>query len=69
MSLDIRDLRKKSESDLQKLLEKTREGLRKSAVDVMQGKSKNTSKARILRKDIARIMTVLNENKIKKEQK
>lgn len=69
MSLDIKDLRKKSESDLQKLLEKTREKLGKVAVDVMQGKSKNTSKAKEFKKDIARIMTILNENKVKKEKK
>lgn len=69
MSLDIRELRKKDEGQLQKLLEKTRGKLEKSFVDVMQGKSKNTSKAKRLRKDIARIMTILSENKVKKEKK
>lgn len=69
MSLDTKDLRKKSESELQKLLDKTREKLSKVSIEVMQGKTKNTSQAKFLRKDIARIMTILNENKVEKEQK
>ena len=69
MSLDTKDLREKNESELQKLLDKTREKLSKVSIEVMQGKTKNTSQAKFLRKDIARIMTVLNENKVEKEQK
>lgn len=61
MSLEVKKLREKDIDELQKLLKKTREQLKDSTVKVLHGKSKNTSEQKYIRRDIARIMTVLND--------
>ena len=63
MKNNIRDLRKKKIEDLKKeLVEKTKT-IEKMMMDVYKGKEKNLGKPRMLRKDVARIKTLLAEKK------
>jgi len=57
----IKGLREKTEIELNLLLADKREALRKYRFEMMHGKTKNTKEARELRKDIARIHTLLKE--------
>ncbi len=63
----IKGLREKTEIELNLLLADKREALRKYRFEMMHGKTKNTKEARELRKDIARIHTLLM--KIKERQR
>ncbi len=61
MKTKIRELRKKNIEDLKKeLVEKTKT-IEKFMMDVYKGKEKNLVKSRSLRKEIARIKTLLAE--------
>jgi large subunit ribosomal protein L29 len=64
----IEDLRKKSTEELRKELANIQKELQKTVSDIMQKKEKNVKKASFLRKDIARIKTLLNE-KLREEKK
>jgi len=55
------ELRMKQDSELRALLEEMREKLRELRADLAQGKVKNTAAIKGLRKDIARIETILRE--------
>jgi len=59
-------LRKKSEEELRKLLEQKREKLRETRYGLSSGKVKNIKEARGLKKEIARILTILNEGSYEK---
>jgi len=59
--LDITELRKKNIDDLKKELEKIKKDKQKVVADALQKKEKNVKKASLMKKDIARIQTVLNE--------
>jgi ribosomal protein L29 len=59
--LEVAELRKKNIDDLKKDLEKVKKDKQKTVSDVLQKKEKNVKKVGLLRKDIARIQTVLNE--------
>jgi len=61
--MKAKELRQKSEKELQKLLQELREKLRKLRFDLVSGKVKNVREIRQTRKDIARILTILNERK------
>jgi len=61
--MKTKELRQKSEKELQKLLQGLRERLRKLRFDLVSGKVKNVREIRQTRKDIARILTILNERK------
>ena len=61
--MKIKELRQKSEKELQKLLQELRERLRKLRFDLVSGKVKNVKEIQQTRKDIARILTILNERK------
>lgn len=61
--MKAKELRQKSEKELQKLLQELRERLRKLRFDLVSGKVKNVREIRQTRKDIARILTILNERK------
>jgi len=63
----IEDLRKKSTEELRKELANIQKELQKTVSDIMQKKEKNVKKASFLRKDIARIKTLLNEIKGRKK--
>ena len=53
------ELRQKSKSELQKILSDNREKLRQLRFDLAAGKVKNVREVRKIKKDIARIRTVL----------
>ena len=61
--MKAKELRQKPEKELQKLLQELREKLRKLRFDLVSGKVKNVREIRQTRKDIARILTILNERK------
>ncbi|MFC1700074.1 50S ribosomal protein L29 [Patescibacteria group bacterium] len=61
--MKIEDLKKKSKSELHKALKEARGNLSKLKIEVIEKKEKNIKKIGILRKDIARIRTILNEKK------
>ncbi len=54
----IKELREKTESELDNLLKDKRESLRKFRFEMSHGKVKNTKEAREIKKDIARILTL-----------
>jgi len=56
-------IRKKTEKDCLKLLKEKQEKLAEIKFSGPNTKSKNTKEASNLRRDIARIKTILNENK------
>lgn len=60
----IAELRQKSKSELQKLLQDSRERLRQLRFDLAAGKVKNVREIRQIKKDIARILTLLREKEI-----
>jgi large subunit ribosomal protein L29 len=55
----IRELREKTETELNNLLKDKREALRKFRFEMSHGKTKNMKEAREIKKDIARILTLL----------
>lgn len=58
----IQDIRKKSEPDLKKLLAETRENVRHLRFKIATKELKNPHLLKEARKDIARMLTVLEEN-------
>lgn len=67
--LNAKDLRGKSKKELEKDLIESRTKLEDIMNDIFKGKEKNLHKANLIKKDIARIKTVLNEQEILKEIK
>ncbi|MBD3366089.1 50S ribosomal protein L29 [candidate division WWE3 bacterium] len=57
------DLRKKTIEDLEKLAKKTKQEVAEMRLEVIKEKESNVTKIRDLRKDYARILTVLNEKR------
>ena len=57
--MKLKELKEKSAADLEKLLKEKREALRRFRFDVTGGKIKNVKEGFNLRKDIARILTML----------
>lgn len=55
------ELRKKSKKELEKILKEKRNHLLKLKVDLSLGKLKNVKEISKIKKDIARILTVLKE--------
>jgi len=64
----MKDLIKKSETDLIKELDEKRLALHDLRFGVAGSKSKNVKQQMTLRKDIARVQTVLRQNKQKNEK-
>jgi len=62
-NMKIKEIRQKSENDLQRDLIEIREKLRQLKFDLSAGKVKNVREIRNIRKDIAKILTVLNNKK------
>jgi large subunit ribosomal protein L29 len=56
--MKITELRQKSPKELQRILMENREKLRQLRFDLISGKVKNVREVRMLRKDIARILTI-----------
>ena len=59
--MKIGELRQKSKPELQKLLTELRERLRQLRFDLAAGKVKNVREIRQIKKDIARILTLLKQ--------
>lgn len=66
--IDMMEFRKKNIEDLKKEIKSVKKDLQKTVSDIMQKKEKNIKKAGLLKKDIARIKTLISE-KLKEEQK
>lgn len=60
------ELRKKDKEQLKELLKKKKEKLQEVKNNLSSGRVKNVKEARTLRKDIARILTILNEGTYEK---
>lgn len=60
------ELRQKNKKELERMLEAEREKLRQLRFDLASGKVKNVSEIRKIKKDIARILSQLNSDKILK---
>ena len=59
--MKTKELREKSESELKALLSKSRERLRQLRFDLVSGKVKNIREIRLIRRDIARMLTILKQ--------
>jgi len=57
--MKTKELQQKSKSELQKILSDDREKLRQLRFDLAAGKVKNVREVRKIKKDIARILTIL----------
>lgn len=62
--MKLEELRAKSEKELNDLLKKARDEVKSSVSDVFLGKSKDTSKTKKVKKEVARILTVLREKEL-----
>ena len=58
--MNIAEIKKRSEAELKDILAKRREKLRQLRFDLASGKVKNIRDIRIAKKDIAKILTILN---------
>ena len=56
----IKELREKTEVELRALLKDKREALRKFRFEMAHSKTKNTKEAREIKKDVARVLTLLS---------
>jgi len=59
--MKIVELRQKSKGELEKVLADNRERLRQLRFDLAAGKVKNVREIHLLKKDIARILTLLKQ--------
>ncbi len=59
--MKMKDLKKKSVADMEKLLKEKREALANFRFSVAGAKTKNVKEGRATRKDIARLLTTLRE--------
>ena len=60
--METKEIRQKSKPELQKLLQSLKEKLRQLRFDLSSGKVKNTREIQQVKKDIARILTILHKN-------
>lgn len=65
----MKDLKKKTEKDLEKALAEKREALRKFRFGTSGSKNKNVKEGLNLRKEIAQIFTLLREREIENDNK
>lgn len=59
--MKIKELRSKSKAELKRLLGESRETLRKLRFDIASKQLKNVREARLTRRTIARVLTILKE--------
>jgi len=59
--MKITELRQKSKTELERMLKENRERLRQLRFDLASGKVKNVREIRNLKKEIARILTLLRK--------
>lgn len=65
--IKVEEFRKKTKEELKKEMANLEKEIQKVVSDILQKKEKNVKKASHIRKDIARIKTLLNE-KLKEEK-
>ncbi len=61
--MKIVEIRKKSKTELNNMLQSSRNKLRALRFDLASGKVKNVREVRKIKKDIARILTILKQSK------
>jgi len=66
--MKISELGQKPKEELQKLLQDCRERLRQLKFDLVSGKVKNVREIRMVKKDIARINTLIATNNLTKKR-
>lgn len=66
--MKISELRQKNRNDLSHLLQDDRERLRSLRFNLASGKIKNVREIRRIKKDISRILTLLNEERAKNNE-
>ncbi len=59
--MKVSEIKEKNEKELKKLLSEKRKKFQEVKFNLSSGRVKNTKEARNLRKDIARILTILKE--------
>ena len=64
--MKAKEIREKSRGEIKKLLEEKRELTRKLRFDIASKQTKNHRKHRKVKKDVARLLTILNEKKVLK---
>ncbi len=64
--MKVKELRKKKEKELEKLLEDKRKKLQETRFRLASGRVKNVKEARNLRLEISRILTILKEKSYEK---
>ena len=67
--MDIKDIRKLSDSDLKKKIKETKEELFTKRMQQANGTLENPSSLRILRRDVAKMKTVLRERELEEAHK
>jgi large subunit ribosomal protein L29 len=65
--MKAKELRQKSDNELEKMLQEKRKKLYQLRSDLVAGKVKNVREIRMVKKDIGRILTILNERKLSKK--
>jgi len=66
---DLEDLRKSDVATLEKEVEKRRLERSKLVLELRSGKKKNPKKTRVLKREIAQILTVIREKKLAVDEK
>jgi len=59
--MKISEIKQKPENELRKMLEENRKKLQELHFDLASGKVKNVREIRMIKKDIARILTIINK--------
>ncbi len=59
--MKIAEIKQKSEKELKRMLREKQEKLRGLRFDLSSGKIKNIREVRMVKKDIARLMTIINK--------
>jgi ribosomal protein L29 len=65
--MQAKELRSKTTEELVEQVKKMRDALKTTNMDLIGGKDKNTHKSAASRRDIARVLSVINEKEILKE--
>jgi len=59
--MSLKDIKNKSKAELEELLKEKRSFLRDFRFKISKGKAKNNKEGQSIRRDIARILTLLNQ--------
>ena len=60
------ELRQQTKEELKRQLQEGREKMRQLRFDLVSGRIKNIREIRVIKKDVARILTILNESEKQK---